>query len=359
MRFLNKLFKRQNNEEISPLKQKIYDEAKQKMRINYLSEKQIEKVIENNEDIDFLDEQIKAEMDIPDIDFLKDKLLPENLKENQKKGIFPKEVVKAVCLGDIIGSSYEFKEHDYSISKTELLPPPNSCFTDDTVLSIATMNAVLENKNNPDFRKYYIDAYHKYPDAGYGGAFISWASGNDMDNTVGYHSMGNGCAMRISFIASYYEDIKDVIKYTIRSCMTTHDHTESIKGSVITAVCIWMALHNYTKEDIYTYCKRHYEFNAEDKEKLIYGWCQFDLNKELSLLSNGQSKNTLFVNNAVPYAIKCFYKTHSYEECMREVLSHFGDTDTVCAIAGGLCYAFYDETGFDTDTVLQNNQVAI
>ena len=51
----------------------------------------------------------------------------------------------------------------------------------------------------------------------------------------------------------------------------------------------------------------------------------------------------MFANYAVPFAIKCFLETNSYEECMREILKHFCDTDTICAIAGGFCYIYYNE----------------
>lgn len=42
---------------------------------------------------------------------------------------------------------------------------------------------------------------------------------------------------------------------------------------------------------------------------------------------------------------------------MREILSHFGDTDTICAIAGGLCYAYYEKTDFDIDTILKKYNI--
>ena len=44
---------------------------------------------------------------------------------------------------------------------------------------------------------------------------------------------------------------------------------------------------------------------------------------------------------------------------MREILCHFGDTDTVCAIAGGLCYAYYKETGFDMEKILKEKGVDV
>lgn len=346
------------HEEINPLKQKIYDDARRKMELNYLSQKQIEKVIANNQDVDFLDDEMKNELNYPDLEFLAKKLMPQNLKENNiRKNINDIDIVKAVCLGDIIGSRYEFTEHNYILSKTEELPPPQSHYTDDTVLSIATMKAIKENKTRPDFRKHYIEAYKQYPMAGYGSTFVGWALGTDIDNTKGYNSFGNGCAMRVSCIPAYYENIEDVIKHTISATMTTHNHIESIKGSVVIAVCIWMALHNYTKEDIYNYCKKHYLYSEKEQSLLVQQWSHFDLNTDLNSLSNEQSKTSLFVNYAVPFAIKCFYQTNSYEECMREILSHFGDTDTICAIAGGLCYAYHENIEFNTDIILKQYNV--
>ena len=36
-----------------------------------------------------------------------------------------------------------------------------------------------------------------------------------------------------------------------KSAEVTHNHPEGIKGAVVTAVCIWMARHGKTKEDIF------------------------------------------------------------------------------------------------------------
>ena len=133
-----------------------------------------------------------------------------------KKDMSAEKVMSGAIIGDIIGSHYEFEPHDYTYALTEELPPKFSTYTDDTVLSIATMKAIVENRNNPDFRKHYVDAYNKYPNVGYGSSFVMWAmgetiDGEKIDNNKGYHSFANGCAMRISYIASSYDDIKDYI----------------------------------------------------------------------------------------------------------------------------------------------------
>lgn len=322
-------------------------------KLHYLSLGQIESILDITK-VEELKPKLNYYMSKPDVDFLSKVLTPKNLADSKtRKNIKPIDVVKATCLGDIIGYKYELVEHDYVAAKTEVLPPISSFYTDDTELSIATMKAILKNDKNPDFRREYIAAYHANPNAGYGGSFAVWAA-RKLD--VGYHSMANGSAMRISFIPAYYEDINDVVKHTIDSAMVTHNHVEGVRGAVIISVCIWLALHNYSKEEIYEYCKKYYHYSERDKELIVYGNEIFDIDTDLSTL--GEKPNTsLFCCHSVPYAIKCFLDTNSYEECMREVLSRFGDTDTICAIAGGLCYAYYGETGFDLDKLMNKYHV--
>lgn len=345
-----------------------YNHARDTAAINYISPKQIDEVINNNQDIDFLKEEIKEQMNYPDLNYLKHRLMPEIKDDLVRKNINPLNIVRAVAIGDIIGSRFEFTDYDYDSIKERILPPKNGFFTDDTVLSYATMKAVVDNPINPDFRQAYINFYTKFPMAGYGSSFVNWAlngklfymegmNDTEIDNTKGYHSMANGCAMRLAFIPAYYDDIDDVINNTIKSCMTTHNHVEGVKGSIILSVCIWMALHHYSKDEIYQYCKKHYLYTEKEREELIYKWCQYDMDQPLSEIDNGMSQETLFTNYAVPFAIKCFYLTDNYDSCMREILSHYGDNDTLCAIAAGLCMAFYETTGYDVNTVLKEKEV--
>ena len=357
--WLKNVFNRKNSEpveEYNPLwKYELIEEAKRTAELNFLSPAQIEEVVANNEDLDFLDSEMAKKMNEIDREYIIRKLLPP-IRHNEKKTIDPKEIVIGSIIGDIIGSKYEFTYHDYAAAKTESLPKARSFFTDDTVLSIATMNAVLENSVEPDYRLHYLEGYKKYPRVGYGSSFVDWAL-NDNDNTQGYHSMANGAAMRLSFIPAYYDKIEDVMRQTIESVEVTHNHTEAVKHSLILSVCIWMAIHNYSKEEIELYCDRYFHYTEEEREKLYYGGTQFKWSEPLYELSNKMSRETLFINSAVPFAIKCFLETNSYEECMREILSHYGDTDTICAIAGGLCVAYYGTTGLDNEKILREASV--
>ena len=92
-------------------------------------------------------------------------------------------------VGDIVGSRYEWT----NIKRKEFRLFGKDCrFTDDTVMTIAVAEAVMNGGQKDDF----IDAMKKYgrmfPRAGYGGRFYSWLFS---DNRELYNSFGNGSAM--------------------------------------------------------------------------------------------------------------------------------------------------------------------
>ncbi|WP_052473439.1 hypothetical protein [Paramagnetospirillum magnetotacticum] len=87
--------------------------------------------------------------------------------------------------GDIIGSIYEFENHK---SKAFPLFTADSFFTDDTVCTMAVLEALLDDVDPAiTLRKWGAE----FPDAGYGGMFGSWLRRPDMPP---YNSYGNGAA---------------------------------------------------------------------------------------------------------------------------------------------------------------------
>jgi|AMFO01.1.fsa_nt_gi ADP-ribosylglycohydrolase len=77
-------------------------------------------------------------------------------------------VVIGAVIGDIIGSRFE--RHNCTRTDFELFGR-HSRFTDDTVLTLATADALLHGLD-------YADAYKKwhdlYPRRGYGSSFLLW-----------------------------------------------------------------------------------------------------------------------------------------------------------------------------------------
>lgn len=222
-------------------------------------------------------------------------------------------------IGDTIGSRFEFnnkrsKEFDLFTIDSEL--------TDDSIMTFAVAAVLLNNKIND--REKIIDTLKEwgnlYPYAGYGGMFNSWLFSN---NRKPYNSYGNGSAMRISPVGFIANTEEEVIDWATKVTEVTHNHPEGIKGAIVIAMCIYYAKKGKDKNFIMDYVKQYYDidFDYEELKKTYY--------------FNETCQET------VPQAIYCFLISNSYEDCIRTCVSIGGDTDTVCAIAGGIAEAFY------------------
>ena len=122
--------------------------------------------------------------------------------------------------GDIIGSIREnigTKRKDFELF-------PRICFyTDDTVLTIAVADAILNCKSYGETIKKYA---RRHPLRGYGPKFSLW-----MMSPVSkpYNSLGNGSAMRVSPVAHAFNDEESVLRQAKESAECTHNHPEGIK----------------------------------------------------------------------------------------------------------------------------------
>lgn len=237
-------------------------------------------------------------------------------------------VIGAV-LGDIAGSQFEFnRPENLDYKHCELFT--NRCsYTDDTIMTLAVKKAILENA---DFTKTMREIGQPYPYSGYGGRFYEWMYG---ENPKPYNSFGNGSAMRVSFVGEHFDALEDVISMAEKSAEVTHNHPEGIKGAVVTAVCIWMARHGKTKEDIFQYVLEQYP-----AEKYEYG-----IAVPLDKLEKIYQWNETCMGS-VPAAMRCFYESDSYESFLCNVFRLKCDSDTFAAIGGAVAEEYYGWTGF-------------
>ena len=100
-------------------------------------------------------------------------------------------------IGDIVGSRFEFRNHrskDFDIFHSTCF------FTDDTVMTCAVADCLVNNGKPEDYLKYFG---RQYPNKGYGGRFKAWLYSNSSEP---YYSFGNGAAMRVSPVGWF--DIK-------------------------------------------------------------------------------------------------------------------------------------------------------
>ena len=240
-------------------------------------------------------------------------------------------------IGDVVGSVYEFnniKEKDFKIF------PPKAFFTDDTVMTLAIADALLNNAERSDrggpfwlnitdeqwrtdFTRSMRQIGRHYPCCGYGRKFFDWVF---TDGAPAYRSSGNGSAMRVSPVAYFAWTLEDCERLARLSSEVSHDHPDGIAGAQATAGAVYLALNGATKDEIKAYVEQYYKIDFTlDEIRPAYTFDHF------AALCAG----------TVPYAVEAFLESTSFEDCLRNTISIGGDSDTLAAISCAIAEAYY------------------
>ena len=218
--------------------------------------------------------------------------------------------------GDIIGSCFEFvytKDYDFPLF-TE-----RSRFTDDTVLTVAIADCLVNN------RKYDLTLWgyaQAYRNRGYGPRFQNWMYSSHPEP---YNSFGNGSAMRVSPVGWYNNNIDDVLNEAKKSAEVTHNHPEGIKGAQAVASAVFLAKEGTTKKEIKDYIITNFQYNLDRTLDEIRPDYRFDVTCQ----------------GSVPESIIAFLESNDYEDAIRKAVSLGGDSDTMACITGGIAEAYY------------------
>lgn len=241
-------------------------------------------------------------------------------------------------IGDIAGSTYEVEEVKLLknkkinylnrikiLDKETHLFNDNSSYTDDTVLTVAIASALLTDKdyykNLKEFGLREINlGLDKYGRNRFGKGFLDWLKGDYVGE-----SYGNGCAMRISPIANYFNDFSKIIENTKKATYPSHNNIESYAMTEIVSCSIYLAKLKKSKSFIKKYVETLYgmnlNFNLEDLQK--------------------NYKFTSRAIDSVPQAVFCFLESNNFEDAIRKAISIGGDSDTIVAITGSIAEAYY------------------
>lgn len=230
-------------------------------------------------------------------------------------------------LGDMIGAPYEF---DHNNIKTTVFPllGRRSCFTDDTVMTVAVARALrlTYGQNDEVICEALVREMQNfgasYPDAGYGGRFFGWLYAK---NPQPYNSFGNGSAMRVSAAGWLYPTLKETLHAAELTARVTHNHPEGIKGAKAIAAAIFLARAGQKKDAIKEYLEREFGY---------------DLDTPLDVIRPNYHMDET-CQGSVPQAIRAFWEGSCYEEVVRLAVSIGGDSDTIACIAGSLAEAYY------------------
>ena len=241
-------------------------------------------------------------------------------------------------IGDIAGSIYEYDEYNDTqkgfinlkrrleiLTKKELIT--DDCFySDDTILTIAILDAILNKKDYKSKLKEYGIKYgikplnrKHYFEYMFSPSFTKWCE----ENSVGT-SIGNGCMMRVSPVGFLFNSIEEVKKNAELATIPSHNNPKSIRAAQIISTVIFLARTGKTKEQIREYLQSEYDLNFEYKLEELQRINMFDV--------------------TVGVLEKCIYIlliSNNFEDSIRKAISIGGDTDTIACIVGGMAEALY------------------
>lgn len=221
--------------------------------------------------------------------------------------------------GDKAGSIYEFNQiKEVMPISPEKLIVDNSFYSDDTILTIAVIDAIINNKDYNDTLKEYIIRYENYKPnfspyfkTAFSPNTIKWSKG--LGNSK---SAGNGAMMRISPVGYLFNSEKDVIENSKLVTIPSHNSQEAIECATKIALMIYYFRKGMTKEEAYN-----------------------KLNIKLSYTPFVKFNTTCY--ETIDNCLYALYYSNSFESAIRNILLMGGDTDTNACIVGSIAESLY------------------
>lgn len=238
-------------------------------------------------------------------------------------------------IGDLAGSIYEFAQiKSIKNINIEKIIEENSFYSDDTILTIAIADAVLNDKNYEKYLRYYVKKYSSYkPDfkpyfkTTFSPGLIKWANGNLIGN-----SAGNGAMMRISPIGFLLNTEEEVIENAKLATIPSHNSIEAINAAQKIALIIFYLRKGLSKEAVYNKLQIHLKYSPFQK---------------FNLTCDETIDNCLYV----------LYNSTGFEDAIKKIIYLGGDTDTNACIVGAMAEALYginDELIKETNSKIPN-----
>ena len=222
-------------------------------------------------------------------------------------------------IGDLAGSIYEYENlKEIKSIKMNKIIEDNAFYSDDTILTIAILDAILNDKDYDKYLRKYIKDYMNYKPnftpyfkSAFSPNLIKWSNSNEQ-----FTSTGNGAMMRISPIGYMFNTCEEVVENVRLATIPSHNTKESIDSATTIALIIFYLRKGYSKEVVFKKLNINVEYIPFSK-------------------FNTTCKET--IGNCL-YA---FYNSISFKDSIRRTLLMGGDTDTNCAIVGSLSEALY------------------
>ncbi len=224
--------------------------------------------------------------------------------------------MKGAIIGDIIGSAFI---EDRQFNTNFQLLKPNSSFTENTILTIATADATISNSCLNDAIEKWLS---QYPEP-----FRSSDLPNLSKKIASNNSkkICNDAARRINSIGFLSQSLEQAIETTEISARSTHKQPHKINAAKAVSATVYLAKSGATKKEIKNYIENTFHYNLNQT---------MDDLRTQELSQNFQS--------LAPAAIVTFLLSHDYEDAIRKAISIGGPcSNTAASITGGIAYAYY------------------
>lgn len=262
-------------------------------------------------------------------------------------------------IGDIIGSAFKIENHR---NKHFEFFTPMMSFTEGTVTTISTMSTLMNSEGleildkdkitlkeqlgskfsydekdfpniSPEFANMELKAFcYTLYQKGFGGLFNQWL---ERGGTHPYQSYGNAGLMRLSPVAHWGIAKKWSKQKTINTGLAinnlTHNHIEAQKIAIF-YIGLMYELLLIKGEPVENKKKFILESALKFGFKTDYKMVYYIVNNKYNLLAR----------HTMELIINCINHSVSFEDCIRNIVSTGGDTDTYCLIGGSIAELIWD-----------------
>ena len=233
-------------------------------------------------------------------------------------------------IGDLAGSIYEYAQtKEIKSIDIDKIIEDNAFYSDDTILTIATLDAILHDRDYDTYLRKYIREYSGYkPEfkpyfkSPFSPGTMKWAKSNFIGTSI-----GNGAMMRISPVGYLFDTEEDVITNSKLATMPSHNSKEAIDSATKIALIIFYLRKGLSLEEIYN-------------------------NLDIELKCSPFTKFNTTCNETIDNCLYTLYNSNNFEDAIRKTIALGGDTDTNACIVGSMAEALY---GIDNELINQAN----